>query len=487
MDRACSKCGFALAGSEKKCPRCGHAATVGKGRHQPPVDSTGTLLAGTVIGKDYRIVRAVGRGGAGTVYEARQISLQHMPVALKVLDPEFVNKGEACIALLQKEVIISRGLTHHNIIKLYNLEKLGGGYFIVMEFVDGVSLQTMIRRAGQLTLDEFGPVFLQVCDALDYAHGRGVVHLDIKPGNILVADGTHVKLCDFGIARVFAGTAGADTRELVIGSIGFMPPEQYTGRTTVDPRSDIYSLGATAYCALTGITPSENLRWERVPSSVARAMQLDPENRFESIKEFRRAFVRETGIGPFQQLQTRPVGGSSDVGNDAASEVKSAPSSIRSGDRKSAGPGGAPSGASSGPARRPATAPSSPGQRASGASPVMGRSQISPERGGPPTTGRKGPQQVTEPWPSVRIRPILAVFAVVAVLVGVLAMGLRSLRGPGVPGAVAKFQVSTVTYDWFDEMRHRPVPVRIYYPSEQGGPFPAIMYSHPLGGSRDFG
>ncbi len=278
MDRACSKCGFALAGSEKKCPRCGHAATVGKGRHQPPVDSTGTLLAGTVIGKDYRIVRAVGRGGAGTVYEARQISLQHMPVALKVLDPEFVNKGEACIALLQKEVIISRGLTHHNIIKLYNLEKLGGGYFIVMEFVDGVSLQTMIRRAGQLTLDEFGPVFLQVCDALDYAHGRGVVHLDIKPGNILVADGTHVKLCDFGIARVFAGTAGADTRELVIGSIGFMPPEQYTGRTTVDPRSDIYSLGATAYCALTGITPSENLRWERVPSSVARAMQLDPEN-----------------------------------------------------------------------------------------------------------------------------------------------------------------------------------------------------------------
>src|SRR5208283_3855292 len=138
--------------------------------------------------------------------------------------------------------------------------------------------------------------FPQVCDALQYAHSRGVIHLDIKPANILVGPSGNIKVCDFGIARVAIGDTTTATRRLIIGSVGFMPPEQYTGREAVSQRSDIYALGATVYYALTGKVPTGEITRLGVPSCVFQALKHKPEDRFQSIKEFRRAFVQETGL-----------------------------------------------------------------------------------------------------------------------------------------------------------------------------------------------
>jgi serine/threonine protein kinase len=297
MTKTCPKCGAELDGLATVCHVCSFIVV---GEDEPvdePSDDLEVIPEGTLLKKDYRIVRLLGTGGSGVVYEARQISLQNARVAVKVLHPD-LHEDENTIKLLQREVLITRELTHQNIMKVYSLEKMDKDYFIVMEYVLGGSLQNKLDSVGKLPMDKAGEVFLQACDALDYAHGRGIIHLDIKPANLLIGPGGMIKLCDFGIARMAVSHVTTATQRIITGSVGFMPPEQYRGRKFVSEKSDVYALGATLYTALTGEVPIGIIEPEGIPESLLRAMQRNPEDRFKSINEFREAFIVETGLQP---------------------------------------------------------------------------------------------------------------------------------------------------------------------------------------------
>lgn len=292
----CPKCGELIAEDSVVCPSCRYV--VMQDEDDPDVgliDDDETLSEGTVVAEDYRIVRLLGVGGAGAVYEARQISLQNVPVALKMLHPD-LSEDQSTIALLKKEVIIARELTHDNIMKVFILGMSGNRHFIVMEYFAGQSLQDILDNSGKCSFDKAAAILVQVCDALQYAHDRGIIHLDIKPANILVGPVGNVKLCDFGIARMAINNVTTATQRIITGSVGFMPPEQYRGRKFVSNRSDIYSLGASFYTAVTGEAPIGILDTEGIPSCVLRAMDRNPDNRYQSVEEFHNAFIEETGF-----------------------------------------------------------------------------------------------------------------------------------------------------------------------------------------------
>ncbi|MGO9567945.1 MAG: protein kinase domain-containing protein [Desulfomonilaceae bacterium] len=461
----CPECGARIENEHTSCPVCRKILVEhGEEVHQAP-ELEEALRPGTLVGGDYKIVRLVGRGGAGRVYEARQISLRNMPVALKMLHRD-LNDNANVIALMKKEVIISRELTHDNIIKIYNLEITKGRHFVVMEYVPGKSFQTILKRDYECGIDIIGAVFLQVCDALQYAHSRGVIHLDIKPDNILVGPSGNIKVCDFGIARVAIGDTTTATRRLVIGSVGFMPPEQYTGREAVSERSDIYALGATVYYALTGQVPKGETDRKGVPPCVFQALQPKPEDRFESIKEFRIAFVRETGLSHIRSEEARKVIGS------YASRVL------------------------------PIAAPLTQRLTDSGANHVSPSSAIAAVQeafGDAPkqtdhliTTSPKKSDSLestealeigTSKKSSGKKRMLVGVcIALVAAAIVLFFFYHRTRQIPPFG-----YDIAVLEDNWFDQSRNRDIPVKIYYPKIGKGPFPAIIFSHRLGGTREGG
>lgn len=302
----CPNCGESIDEESIVCPNCRYVVMKEDDQSEEDfLDDEDILSEGTVIADDYRIVRMVGMGGAGTVYEARQISLQNVPVALKVLHPD-LSEDQNTIALLKKEVIIARELTHDNIMKVFSLGMTDDRHFIVMEYFSGQSLQDILDKSGKCSFDKATAILVQVCDALQYAHDRGIIHLDIKPANILVGPAGNVKLCDFGIARMAISNVTTATQRIITGSVGFMPPEQYRGRKFVSARSDIYSLGASFYTAVTGEVPIGILDTEGIPKCILRAMERNPDNRFESVEEFHNAFIEETGYQPSAAEALRP-------------------------------------------------------------------------------------------------------------------------------------------------------------------------------------
>lgn len=295
MLEQCPRCGEPVQDDLAVCPRC-NFIRVAEAEDMPgDVNPDEYLPPGTVLEADYRIVSVIGSGGSGVVYEARQLSLQNARVALKVLHPD-LSDDETTVNLLKREVIVSRELTHHNIMKVYNFVQNEDRYFIVMEYVLGGSLQSRLESKGVLPMDNAAQIFYQACDALEYAHNRGVIHLDIKPANLLLGPNNMVKLCDFGIARMAVSNVTTATQRIITGSVGYMPPEQYRGRKFVSTKSDIYSLAATLYTALTGEAPIGIIDREGLPECVVRAMNRDPDQRFDSVRAFKEAFEGETGI-----------------------------------------------------------------------------------------------------------------------------------------------------------------------------------------------
>jgi len=296
-EQICPRCEGVVEADATVCPHCRYILLGDEDTPDEQPDPEELLPDGSVLADDYRTVRMVGMGGAGIVYEARQISLQNMPVALKVLHPD-LNEDENTINLLKKEVIIARELTHDNILKVYSLEKTEDRYFIVMEFVAGESFQSILDKSGKCSFEKAGAMLLQVCEALQYAHERGVIHLDVKPANVLVGRAGNVKLCDFGIARMAFSQTTMATQRIITGSVGYMPPEQYRGRKFVSHQSDIFALAATLYTCLTGEAPIGIIEPKGVPKSVLKGMSRKPADRFNSAHEFMRAFIDETGFQP---------------------------------------------------------------------------------------------------------------------------------------------------------------------------------------------
>ena len=253
------------------------------------------------------IIECLGRGGMGVVYKARQKSLNRL-VALKLLGPE--RAGEPRFAArFEKEAHALAALSHPNIVGVYDFGQVGGYYFLLMEFVDGMNLRQLLN-AKRLTPKEALSIVPPVCDALQCAHDHGIVHRDIKPENLLIDKAGTVKIADFGIAMMVGDSEGSGGMAATEGTMGqgtpaYAAPEQQDHAVATDHRADIYSLGVVLYEMLTGerpkgtITPpSKCVQVDiRIDEVVLRALERTPEMRFQTAVEFRTQ-VEAAGLPP---------------------------------------------------------------------------------------------------------------------------------------------------------------------------------------------
>jgi len=204
------------------------------------------FFRGQIIGK-YKILSTIGSGGFGTVYLAENTWIDKK-VALKVPHKQGGDFGE-----LLREPRLLASLNHPNIVGILTAEKQENVFFIVMEFVPGETLESVIAREGALELSRALDYTAQICNAVDYAHRQGVLHRDLRPSNVLVSDSGLVKVADFGTSRFLEIAAHGTT---VIGSPPYMAPEQFQGMAVF--ASDVYSLGVTMYQMMTGELPYDS-------------------------------------------------------------------------------------------------------------------------------------------------------------------------------------------------------------------------------------
>ena len=263
----------------------------------------------TIVNERYEIGKRIGRGGMAEIFQARDILLDR-PVAMKVLFPEFAT-DPAFVERFRREAQAAANLNHPNIVAVYDWGKVNNTYYIAMEYVNGRTLADILKQSGTLTPMQVCDVMSEVASALISAHQNGVIHRDIKPGNILVSTTGQIKVADFGIARALgAGVEqGLTQTGAVMGTATYFSPEQAQGVST-DQRSDIYSLGVVMYEMLSGVAPftGENAvaiaykqvhehampldqRLTSIPPEVsaivAKCMEKSPDDRYSSAEEVR--------------------------------------------------------------------------------------------------------------------------------------------------------------------------------------------------------
>ncbi|MEO8483509.1 MAG: serine/threonine-protein kinase [Acidobacteriota bacterium] len=211
-----------------------HLAT----RLSVPVPSDRVAEPGAVLGDRYRIVRLLGRGGMGTVYQAHDLRL-NQTVAVKCLPPALA-RDTRLLSQFHQEVSLARQISHANVCRVYDIGETDGLLFLSMEYVDGEDLAAVIKRRGLLPDAEGIELAREICAGLAAVHARGVLHRDLKPANIMVNSGGHAQLMDFGLAAVGA------VEHVSEGSPAYMAPEQLLG-LEVTQRSDLYALGLVLY------------------------------------------------------------------------------------------------------------------------------------------------------------------------------------------------------------------------------------------------
>lgn len=217
-------------------------------------------LPGCVLLNRYEIVNEVGRGGMGVVYKARHLKMDRM-VAIKLLHGHLVEDA-ASKKRFEQEVTATSSLSHPNCVLVHDFDFSPAGQpFLVMEYMEGVSLKDVLKQSGPLGMDEYLSIMIQCCEGLAHAHSKGIIHRDMKPSNVMLVrgdNGRKVKIVDFGVAKIMPrndGTLMELTRTGdVVGSPHYMSPEQCMG-SALDWRSDIYSLGCVMYEAITGRVP----------------------------------------------------------------------------------------------------------------------------------------------------------------------------------------------------------------------------------------
>ncbi len=211
-----------------------------------------TLEVGSQLGP-YRIAGYIGRGGMGVVYRAEHVHLGRH-VALKLLAPELA-QNESFRERFVRESRAAAQVDHPNVIPIYEASEIDGHYIIAMRFVDGVDLREVLHTRGPLPLERAIEVLTQVAGALDAAHAQGLVHRDVKPGNILVVGGSeHCYLTDFGLTKAITSDTAFTATGQFVGTADYVAPEQIEGKE-LDRRTDVYSLGCVFYECLAGMTP----------------------------------------------------------------------------------------------------------------------------------------------------------------------------------------------------------------------------------------
>jgi len=299
-------------------------------------------MIGRMLGNRYEILEKLGGGGMAIVYKGRDTFLNRF-VTIKVLRPEFTS-DEDFIKRFKREALAVASLSHPNIVNIHDVGQEDDINYLVMEYVQGDNLKNVIRKNGVLTPEHAVRIAVQVCEALEHAHENHIVHRDVKPHNILIADDGRAKLTDFGIAM--EATASTITRtDTIMGSVHYLSPEQARGDIPT-PQSDIYAVGILLYEMLTGEQPysgdspvavaikhiqetpqpvdevNSNVPAE-LAAVVMRAMEKKPEDRYKSAGELARHLelaLEDTGqatmVLPAKELISR-------VGSGAANKKTS--------------------------------------------------------------------------------------------------------------------------------------------------------------------
>lgn len=210
-------------------------------------------MSDKILAGRYRLLEQIGFGGMAIVYKAMDEITRHL-VAVKVLRPEY-NSDAEFVSRFQREAEAASKMTHHNIVNLLDVGMDGENRYLVMEYVQGKTLKDVIREKGKLSESVAGQIAVRILSALQHAHSNGIIHRDIKPQNILVHENGHVKVADFGIARI-ANAPTLTKGDNVMGSVHYFSPEQARGEAA-DVTSDIYSVGVVLYEMLTGRVPYE--------------------------------------------------------------------------------------------------------------------------------------------------------------------------------------------------------------------------------------
>jgi len=264
-----------------------------------------TLERGALLHKRYRIVEILGQGGMGSVYHAVDENL-----GVDVAVNENLLTTDEYARQFRLEAVILANLRHPNLPRVTDHFVMGDqGQYLVMDYIEGEDLRQRMERTGNITEEEAILIGASICDALTYRHTRkpAILHRDLKPGNVKITPDGHIFLVDFGLAKVLHGSQATTTGARAM-TPGYSPPEQY-GTARTDPRTDIYSLGATLYAALSGIIPEDGLARamdntqltplrkrngkvsRRFAAAVEKAMGIDPSDRYQNAEEFKRSLL----------------------------------------------------------------------------------------------------------------------------------------------------------------------------------------------------
>src|SRR3989454_1642915 len=251
----CAHCASPLPDGSVFGTNCGADAREPSSTPTAPLDDAGvaklTRLLREETAGDYEIDRELARGGMGVVYLATEIGLRRR-VAIKVLPPA-LTFGEGSIERFRREARTAAGLGHPNIIPIYRVSAGGELLWYSMKLLEGKSLDTLLKERERLEFEETVAMLDQVADALDYAHQHGVIHRDIKPGNIILDERGRVTVTDFGIAKEIQ-EASASASGRMLGTPHYMSPEHYSG-SEISGGADQYSLGVVAFQCLGGRVP----------------------------------------------------------------------------------------------------------------------------------------------------------------------------------------------------------------------------------------
>jgi len=265
------------------------------------LSSTTFFAPGTLLSARYQVLRILGQGGMGAVYQARDQELDRI-IALKVIRPELAS-NPSILARFKQELILSRNVTHKNVVRIFDLGEAEGTKFITMEYVEGEDLRAILRRKGKFHSKEAVAVIQQICRALEAAHSEGVIHRDLKPQNVMRDPQGRVVVMDFGLARSLESDGMTQTGALV-GTLEYMSPEQALG-ASLDQRSDLFAVGLIFYELLTGKAPykadtaiaslMKRTHERAIPASdvdssvpvslsaiVSRCLERDPKDRYPS-------------------------------------------------------------------------------------------------------------------------------------------------------------------------------------------------------------